>query len=84
MQAPLAQLSARALRNDRSLHECLSMLLQVGMRVAALSCIAARHAFVAAAGRTGAQQAGQNHREGEFDVVQAALKMQIKERVNRC
>lgn len=29
VQAPLAQLSARALRNDRSLHECLSMLMQV-------------------------------------------------------
>ncbi len=28
VQAPLAQLSARALRNDRSLHECLSMLMQ--------------------------------------------------------
>jgi hypothetical protein len=28
VQAPLAQLSARALRNDRSLHECLNMLMQ--------------------------------------------------------
>ncbi len=51
------------------------------MLVAALSCIAAHHAFVAAARRVGTQQAGQNHREGEFDVVQAALKMQIKETI---
>ena len=39
VQAPLAQLSARALRNDRSLHECLSMLLQVRSERVAPCCL---------------------------------------------